>query len=177
MEELLRAKDKQVEFYFNKVNELIREINQAEAKNNPIIGGDQMELQDQLVWDSLDTEEFKKILGEYRPLYGVITEYDIPKTETLGGLRYKVKESIAVGYDLLPKYYGWTNVLMSLSTKEFEEVDALYKEHFGGDGIPTLDIYGTMEELIDIVNKSVKEGINLLPEYYHYGNYSEDRNE
>ncbi|MNC67768.1 hypothetical protein D3C75_1183000 [compost metagenome] len=85
----------------------------------------------------------------------------------MGGLRYKVEESIAVGYDLLPKYYGWTNVLMNLSTKEFEELDAIFNEHFG-DSIPTEQIYGTMEELIDIVNKSVKEGRNLLREHYHY---------
>ncbi|MNV98212.1 hypothetical protein D3C71_1934450 [compost metagenome] len=56
---------------------------------------------------------------------------------------------------------------MCLSTKEFEELDALFKEHFGKD-IPTEMINGTMEELIDIVNKSVKENRNLLPEYYGY---------
>ncbi|MNN87464.1 hypothetical protein D3C76_1257060 [compost metagenome] len=80
-------------------------------------------------------------------------------------MRYKVEESIAEGYDLLPIYYGVTNVLMSIHTKEFEELNALYKEHFG-DVIPTEQISGTMEELIDIVNRSVKENRDLLPEYF-----------
>ncbi|MNC77134.1 hypothetical protein D3C75_1290180 [compost metagenome] len=66
---------------------------------------------------------------------------------------------------MLPIYYGWTNVLMSIDTKEFRELNALYKEHFG-DGIPTEMIGGTTEELIEIVNKSVKENRNLLPEYF-----------
>ncbi|WP_342439929.1 hypothetical protein NSS79_14935 [Paenibacillus sp. FSL L8-0436] len=147
LEESLRAKDKQIDFYFHKVNELIHTS------------------KDQLVWDMLDTEEYKEILEEYNKQYGYMDEDGIPKTETLGGYRYKVRESIAEGYNLLPKYYGWTNVLMSLDTKEFRDLNTLYDEHFG-EGIPTEQIYGTMEELIDIVNKSVKEGRNLLPEYY-----------
>lgn len=74
---------------------------------------------------------YQRILAEYREYYGVINEDDISETETLGGLKYKVEESIALGYDLLPKYYGWTNVLMNLNTKEFEEVNAQFKGHFG----------------------------------------------
>ncbi len=56
---------------------------------------------------------------------------------------------------------------MSLDTKEFRDLTTLYNEHFG-EGIPTEEIYGTMVELIDIVNRSVKEGRDLLPEYYRY---------
>ncbi|MNJ52185.1 hypothetical protein D3C77_475080 [compost metagenome] len=107
-------------------------------------------------------------MAEYRKYYGVIDKYSIPENEILGGLRYKMKESIAEGYDLLPKYYGITNVLMCLDTKEFIELNSLFQEHFG-DVIPTEVIGGTMEQLIDIVNKSVEEGKNLLPEYYGYG--------
>ncbi|AIQ18022.1 hypothetical protein H70357_16070 [Paenibacillus sp. FSL H7-0357] len=149
LEQSLRAKDKQIDFYFRKVNELIQTS------------------EDQLVWDMLDSEEYKEILEEYNTQYGYMYEEDIPKTETLGGYRYKVRESITEGYNLLPKYYGWTNVLMCLRTKEFEKVDAIFRENFN-DAIPTEEIYGTTEELIDIVNKSVKEGRNLLPEYYRY---------
>ncbi|MEK5236962.1 hypothetical protein NST99_14835 [Paenibacillus sp. FSL L8-0470] len=149
LEESLRAKDKQIDFYFRKVNELIQTS------------------EDQLVWDMLDSKEYKEILEEYNKHYGYMHEIDIPKTETLGGYRYKVRESITEGYNLLPKYYGWTNALMSLATKEFRDLNTLYKENFG-EGIPTEEIYGTTEELIDIVNKSVKEGRNLLPEYYRY---------
>ncbi|MNN01165.1 hypothetical protein D3C81_1137760 [compost metagenome] len=164
---ILRARDKQVEFYLNKVNELIYELHQTELNDNTELGGEHMEMKDQLVWDSLESEEYKKILAEYSEYFGYFDKNDIPKTETLGGLRYKIEESITEGYNLLPKYYGWTRVLMCLSTKEFEELDALFKEHFGKD-IPTEMINGTMEELIDIVNKSVKENRNLLPEYYGY---------
>ncbi|WP_438495586.1 hypothetical protein [Paenibacillus sp. IHBB 3054] len=149
LEESLRAKDKQIGFYFHKVNELIQTS------------------EDQLVWDILESEEYKAVLEEYIKHYGIIDEYIIPKTETLGGFRYKVEESIAEGYDLLPKYYGWTEALMNMATKEFRDLNTLYKEHFG-EGIPTEVIYGTMEELIDIVNRSVKEGRDLLPEYYRY---------
>jgi hypothetical protein len=149
LEESLRAKDKQIDFYFRKVNELIHTS------------------KDQLVWNVLESEEYKTLLEEYSEYYGIIDESDIPKTETLGGFRYKVEESIVKGYNLLPKYYGWTNVLMSLKTKEFQEADALFRENFN-DAIPTEEIYGTMEELIDIVNRSVKEGRDLLPEYYRY---------
>ncbi|WP_438498676.1 hypothetical protein, partial [Paenibacillus sp. IHBB 3054] len=111
LEESLRAKDKQIDFYFRKVNELIHTS------------------KDQLVWDMLESEEYKEILEEYNKQYGYMYEEDIPKTETLGGYRYKVRESITEGYNLLPKYYGWTNVLMSLRTKEFEKVDALFREN------------------------------------------------
>jgi hypothetical protein len=148
LEESLRAKDKQIDFYFRKVNELIQTS------------------EDQLVWDVLESEEYKAVLEEYNKHFGVISEYFIPKTETLGGFRYKVKESITEG-DLLPKYYGWTKALMNIDTKEFRDLNTLYNEHFG-DVIPTAVISGTMEELIDIVNKSVKESRNLLPEYYRY---------
>ncbi|RRJ63276.1 hypothetical protein EHV15_10350 [Paenibacillus oralis] len=65
---------------------------------------------------------------------------------------------------------GITNVLMCVDTKEFRELDARMKEHFG-DGVLTEQIGGTTEELIEIVNKSVQEGKNLLPEHYFYGNY------
>ncbi|MNJ69160.1 hypothetical protein D3C77_654770 [compost metagenome] len=57
---------------------------------------------------------------------------------------------------------------MCLHTKEFRELNSIFQERFG-DLIPTEEVYGTMEELNDIVNKSVKEGKNLLPEYYGYG--------
>ncbi|AIQ18025.1 hypothetical protein H70357_16085 [Paenibacillus sp. FSL H7-0357] len=149
LEESLRAKDKQIDFYFRKVNELIQTS------------------ENQLVWDVLESDEYKAVLAKYIKHYGIIDEYDIPKTETLGGFRYKVDESITEDYDLLPEYYGWTNVLMSLQTKDFEVTDALFRENFN-DAIPTEEIYGTMEELIDIVNISVKEGRDLLPEYYRY---------
>ncbi|WP_438498675.1 hypothetical protein, partial [Paenibacillus sp. IHBB 3054] len=165
LEESLRAKDKQIDFYFRKVNELINELNQSKLNGNPIKGEKDLRLEDQLVWDVLESEEYKTLLEEYSEYYGIIDESDIPKTETLGGFRYKIEESITEGYDLLPVYYGWTNTLMHMRTKEFRELDTLYKEHFG-EGIPTEQIFGTMEELIDIVNKSVKEGRNLLPEYY-----------
>ncbi|MNO09386.1 hypothetical protein D3C81_2325240 [compost metagenome] len=56
---------------------------------------------------------------------------------------------------------------MSLDTKEFEELNALYKEHFG-DVIPTEEINGTMEQLIDVVNRSIALNKNLLTEYYHW---------
>lgn len=166
-EQLLRAKDKQMEFYLSKVNELIEEVHKAKLNVNPELGGEHMEMNDQLVWDSWESQEFKEIMQAYSEYYGYFIKNDIPKTETLGGLRYKVEESIAEGYNLLPKYYGWTRVSMCLSTKEFEELEALFKEHFGRD-IPTEMINGTMEELIDIVNKSIKEKRNLLPEYYGY---------
>ncbi|WP_438495584.1 hypothetical protein [Paenibacillus sp. IHBB 3054] len=149
LEESLRAKDKQIDFYFRKVNELIQTS------------------EDQLVWDMLESEEYKNILKEYSEHYGVLSEYKIPKTETIEGLRYKVKESSNYGYNLLPKYYGWTEALNNIDTKEFRYLNTLYNEHFG-DAIPTEVIFGTMEELIDIVNRSVKEGRDLLPEYYRY---------
>ncbi|GAA0135175.1 hypothetical protein YSY43_20150 [Paenibacillus sp. YSY-4.3] len=169
MEQDLRSKEKQIEFYFNKVNELITASQKANVKVDSLDGRiEDMNLDDQLVWDVLSTYEYKEIVAEYRKYYGVIDEYSIPENETLGGLRYKMKESIAEGYDLLPKYYGITNVLMCLDTKEFIELNSLFQEHFG-DVIPTEVIGGTMEQLIDIVNKSVKEGKNLLPEYYGYG--------
>ncbi|AIQ18021.1 hypothetical protein NSS79_14930 [Paenibacillus sp. FSL L8-0436] len=167
LEESLRAKDKQIDFYFRKVNELIHELNQNKLEDNPIKGEKDLYMEDQLVWDVLESEEYKAVLEEYIKHYGIIDEYIIPKTETLGGFRYKVEESIAEGYDLLPKYYGWTEALMNMATKEFRDLNTLYKEHFG-EGIPTEVIYGTMEELIDIVNRSVKEGRDLLPEYYRY---------
>ncbi|MNN46391.1 hypothetical protein D3C81_1607720 [compost metagenome] len=160
MEQLLRAKEKQVDFYFNIVNELVYELDEVKMSNNP-----QKDIVNSLVWESLESEEYKTILANYEEHYGFIDEYFIPKNETLSGLRYKVEESIAEGYDMLPLYYGWTNVLMSIDTKEFRELNALYKEHFG-DGIPTEMIGGTTEELIEIVNKSVKENRNLLPEYF-----------
>ncbi|WP_164515028.1 hypothetical protein [Paenibacillus lentus] len=47
-------------------------------------------------------------------------------------------------------------------------MNSILQEHFG-DVIPTEEIFGTFEELNDIVNKSVEEGRNLLPEYYGYG--------
>ncbi|MEK4064682.1 MULTISPECIES: hypothetical protein [Paenibacillus] len=165
--ESLRAKEKQVDFYFHEVNELIHELNQSELNDNPIKGEKDLHMEDQLVWDVLESEEYKAVLEEYNKHYGVISEYFIPKTETLGGFRYKVKESITEGYDLLPKYYGWTKALMNIDTKEFRDLNTLYNEHFG-DVIPTAVISGTMEELIDIVNRSVKEGRDLLPEYYRY---------
>ncbi|AZK45357.1 hypothetical protein EIM92_03330 [Paenibacillus lentus] len=55
-----------------------------------------------------------------------------------------------------------------LHTEEFRELNSILQEHFG-DVIPTEEIFGTFEELNDIVNKSVEEGRNLLPEYYGYG--------
>ncbi|WP_438498110.1 hypothetical protein [Paenibacillus sp. IHBB 3054] len=167
LEESIRAKEKQLDFYFRKVNELIHELNQSELNDNPIKGEKDLRMEDKLVWDVLESEEYKAVLEEYIKYYGIIDEYIIPKTETLGGFRYKVEESITEGYDLLPKYYGWTNALMNMRTKEFRDLNTLYDEHFGED-IPTEVIYGTMEELIDIVNRSVKEGRDLLPEYYRY---------
>lgn len=152
--ELLRARDKQLNFYFNKVNELLAEKQDSAWQN-------------ELVTDKLDSEEYKAILAEYREHYGVIDESHIPKTETLGGLKYKVEDSIKEGYDLLPNYYGWTHVLMWTSTKEFEQLDSLVKEAFGTN-IPTEQIGGTMEELIEIVIRSIEENKNLLPSYYKY---------
>lgn len=56
-------------------------------------------------------------------------------------------------------------VLRNLDTKEFEEANALYREHFG-ESIPTEQISGTIHELLEIVNRSLEEGKNLLPEHY-----------
>ncbi|MUG46981.1 hypothetical protein [Paenibacillus woosongensis] len=168
MEQLLRSKEKQIEFYFLKVNGLI-EANQKLGMKRDSLDTAEIRMQDdQLVRDVLDSKEYKEIVAEYRKYYGVIDKYSIPENEALGGLRYKMKESIAEGYDLLPRYYGITNVLMCLHTKEFEEINAIMKGRFG-ESIPTEQIGGTMEQLIDIVNKSVEEGKNLLPEYYGYG--------
>ncbi|MEK5236961.1 hypothetical protein NST99_14830 [Paenibacillus sp. FSL L8-0470] len=166
LEESLRAKDKQIDFYFHEVNELIHELNQKKLRDDLTKGKD-MSIDDQLVWDMLESEEYKNILEEYSEYYGVLDELNIPETETIEGLRYKVKESIDYGYDLLPKYYGWSRAVMNIDTKEFRDLNTLYNEHFG-DVIPTAVISGTMEELIDIVNRSVKEGRDLLPEYYRY---------
>ncbi|AZK45346.1 MULTISPECIES: hypothetical protein [Paenibacillus] len=167
-EQLLRSKEKQIEFYFKKANELISTNQKLEMKIDSFDGGEIMELDDQLVSEVLDSREYKEIMAKYEEHYGILDKVFIPENETLGGLRYKVKESIAAGYDLLPKYYGITNALMWMDTKEFKELNKLFKEHFG-DVIPTEVIYGTFEELNDIVHKSVKEGKNLLPEYYGYG--------
>ncbi|WHX49372.1 hypothetical protein QNH46_01380 [Paenibacillus woosongensis] len=168
MEQLLRSKEKQVEFYFKKANELISSNQKLEMKIDSFNGGETMELDDQLVSEVLDSREYQEIMAKYEERYGILDKVFIPENETLGGLRYKVKESIAAGYDLLPKYYGITNALMWMDTKEFKELNNVFKEHFG-DVIPTEEIYGTFEELNDIIHKSVKEGKNLLPEYYGYG--------
>lgn len=83
IEQLLRAKDKQIDFYLNKANQLIFELQVAKLKDVP----QKRDFEDPLVWDSLETEELRIILERYEEYYGVIDEYDIPKTETLGGLR------------------------------------------------------------------------------------------
>ncbi|WP_019638905.1 hypothetical protein [Paenibacillus fonticola] len=168
MDLLLRSKEKQVEFYFNKMNELISVNQELVMQMNLWNGGEITRLDDQLIRDVIETNEFKEIVAEHRKYYGVIDIFSIPENETLGGLKYKVQESIAAGYDLLPSYYGITNVLRCLHTKEFSELNSIFQEHFG-DVIPTEEIYGSMEELNEIVNKSVQEGENLLPEYYGYG--------
>ncbi|MEK5236959.1 hypothetical protein NST99_14820 [Paenibacillus sp. FSL L8-0470] len=167
LEESLRAKEKQVDFYFHEVNELIHELNQDKLRDDLTKGGEEMSIDGRLVWDMLESEEYKNILEEYSEHYGVLSEHKIPKTETIEGLHYKVKESSDYGYNLLPKYYGWTEAVNNIDTKEFRDLNTLYNEHFD-DGIPTEMIFGTMEELIDIVNRSVKEGRDLLPEYYRY---------
>jgi hypothetical protein len=167
LEESLRAKEKQVDFYLHEMNKLIQELNRNKLRDDLTKGGEEMSVDGQLVWDMLDSEEYKNILKEYSEYYGVLDEYNIPETETIEGLRYKVKESIDYGYNLLPHYYGWLRAVMNIRTKEFRDLNILYKEHFGED-IPTEVISGTMEELIDKVNRSVKEGKDLLPEYYQY---------
>ncbi len=121
-----------------------------------------------MVWQALDSKEYKEIMTKYEEHYGILDKIFIPENETLNGLKYKVEESIAAGDDLLPRYYGITNVLLWVDTKEFKALNSTFREHFG-DVIPTEQIGGTMEQLIEIVNKSVQEGENLLPEYYGYG--------
>ncbi|MNJ75004.1 hypothetical protein D3C77_720290 [compost metagenome] len=56
---------------------------------------------------------------------------------------------------------------MWFGTKEFEQLNSLFKEALG-ESIPTEQISGTMEELIEIVIRSVEENRNLLPKYYEY---------
>lgn len=164
-EQLLRSKEKQVDFYFEQLNELI--LANQELEMMKVNGGEGMKLDDRFVWESLNSKEYMDIMAKYEAHYGILDKLFIPKNETLGGLRYKVEESIVEGYDLIPRYYGITHALMCIHTKEFRDLNRTFEEHFG-DVIPTEQIYGTMEELIDIVNKSVKEGRNLLPEYYGY---------